>query len=272
MGPAPIVVTGGTGTLGRAVVSELERRGRRVRVLSRSPAPGALPAGREWATADLLEGESADIGRAVSGSETVIHCATTLNGPRDVTVAQQMIAACAAAGVRHFVLVSIVGIDRIPLSYYRGKLEVERLVAASGVPATIQRATQFHDLVRSLFARLARLPILLVPDMNFQSVDVADVAARLADVACRGPQGRVADFGGPRIDCSVDMAREFVATSGLRRRVVPLRVPRFLQQGAVRALADGANLVGDDAPRGTTTFADHLAAHPDPAAREYRDA
>lgn len=272
MGAAPIVVTGGTGTLGRAVVSELEGRGHRVRVLSRSPAPDSTPAGRQWARADLLEGDSADVARAFSGAETVVHCATTLNGPKDVTVAQQVLAACAAAGVRHFVLVSIVGIDRIPLAYYRGKLEIERLVAVSGIPATIQRATQFHDLVRAIFARLARLPVLFVPDMFFQSVDVADVAARLADVACRGPQGRVADFGGPRVDCSVDMARAFVAASGLRRRVVPLRVPRLLQRGAVRALADGANLVGDDAPHGTTTFADHLAAHPDPAAREYRDA
>ncbi|GHD05002.1 SDR family oxidoreductase [Zhihengliuella salsuginis] len=272
MGSAPIVVTGGTGTLGRAVVSEIERRGHRVRVLSRSPTPPSLPAGREWASADLLTGDSADVARAFAGAETVVHCATTLNGDRDVTVAQQVLAACAAAGVRHFVLVSIVGIDRIPLAYYRGKLEVERLVAASGVPATIQRATQFHDLVRALFAQLSRLPVLFVPDVNFQSVDVADVAARLADVACRGPQGRVADVGGPRVDCSLDMARAFVAASGLRRKIAPVRLPRFLQRGAVRAIADGGNLVDDGAPRGTTTFADYLSAHPAPAAREYRNA
>src|SRR5690348_7625306 len=104
----PILVTGGTGTLGRAVVERLRTAGVPVRVLSRRPGP-------DHVVADLLTGPP-----RLSDVHTVLHLASTLRGGRDVTATQNLVTA--VAGVRHLVFVSIVGIDRIPLGYYKGKL------------------------------------------------------------------------------------------------------------------------------------------------------
>src|SRR5262245_58912794 len=126
------LVTGGTGTLGRAVVARLDSP----RVLSRRPGPDRM-------VGDLATG--AGLAAALSEVDTVIHCATSA-GKNDVTHAQRLIEA-ATASRPHIVYVSIVGIDEIPLGYYRTKLAVERLLAESGLPYTVLRATQFHDLI-----------------------------------------------------------------------------------------------------------------------------
>jgi uncharacterized protein YbjT (DUF2867 family) len=167
------------------------------------------------------------------------------------------------------VYVSIVGVDRVPLGYYQAKHRTEQLLADSGLPYTIQRATQFHALVRTLFAGAARLPALPVPKIRIQPVDVRDVATRLVALAAGEPAGRVDDFGGPEIHDAADLARAVLAAIGgarRQRRIVPVRLP-----GAVfRAYAGGGNLAPDHAG-GSITFADYLAGRADPAALRYRD-
>jgi uncharacterized protein YbjT (DUF2867 family) len=239
----PILVTGGTGTLGRAVVAALsgpEPSGAGVRVLSRRPGPGRV-------VGDLVTGQGLEA--ALDGAHTVLHLATTLRGGRDVIATRNLVAA--AGDVRHLVFVSIVGIDRIPIGYYRGKLAAERLVA--GVPHTILRATQFHDLVRALLGGAARLPVLPVPAIRAQPVDVRDVAARLVELAGDEPRGRAPDFGGPEIRPLRELAAEYLAATHRRRPLVPVRLPGR----AFRGYRDGANLVPGNAA-GTITFARFL--------------
>lgn len=151
-----VLVTGGTGTLGRAVVQRLldaAPAGARltdgrpaVRVLSRRSRSAADDRPYDWATGDLRSGEGIDA--AVTGADVVIHCATTL-GRGDVEATRRLTDAVARQpdGSPHLVHISIVGIDRIPLGYYRAKLEAERIIESSQVPWTILRATQFHDLI-----------------------------------------------------------------------------------------------------------------------------
>lgn len=230
-----ILVTGGTGTLGRAVVARLGS----ARVLSRRPAPNRV-------VGDLRTG--AGLSAALSEVDTVIHCATSLR-KHDVTHARRLVEACAASRP-HIVYVSIVGIEEIPLPYYRAKLAVERLLAGSGLPLTVLRATQFHDLILRLFTVQRWSPALFVPaGARFQPVDVADVAERLVSLAAGAPAGRVADFGGPQVRPIRELARAYL---GARRRpIVPVRVP-----GAVlRGYRTGANL-GPAA--GTVTFEQFL--------------
>jgi uncharacterized protein YbjT (DUF2867 family) len=152
----PILVTGGGGTLGRAVVRRLFDLGQPVRGLTRQ---GSRPGPAAWFTVDLTTG--AGLERAVEGTSAVIHCASDPRRPKhDVEGTARLIEVVRRGGVSHLVYISIVGVDRVPVGYYRAKLRVERLVEDSGLPWTILRATQFHDLVLGVLRRLARLPVL----------------------------------------------------------------------------------------------------------------
>ncbi len=92
--------------------------------------------------------------------DTIVHCATT-NGRGDVAATRHLIESARASGARHLVYVSIVGVDRLPFGHYRAKLETERLIESSGLPWTILRTTQFHDLILWLTTVQRRLPVTL---------------------------------------------------------------------------------------------------------------
>src|SRR5690606_42019410 len=126
------------------------------------------------------------------------------------------------AGVGHLVLISIVGIDRIPLPCYRQRLEIERLLIGSG---TIQRATQFHSLIDRMCSVQKRLPVLLAPRLSFQPIDVTDVADRLTDLASGEPAGRAPDIGGPEVPRAGGLARQGQKASGSRNPLVQGSLP-----------------------------------------------
>jgi uncharacterized protein YbjT (DUF2867 family) len=269
-----ILVTGGTGALGRVVVRRLLDAGQPVRVMSRRARPedagerygwGADEAGRPcgWATADLRTGQGA--AEAVAGADVIVHCATDVR--REVEVAGAVVgAAKATEGTGpHLVYVSIVGVDRVPYAYYRRKLAAERLIEQSGLPYSILRATQFHDLVRVVFAVAAKSPVMPVPATRCQPVDVREVAARLTELALGDPVGRAPDFGGPRVRDPRDLAGAYLAAAGQRRAVVPVRLP-----GTVfRAFREGGHLAPDQAV-GEIGFEQYLAEHPAPRSTSYR--
>jgi uncharacterized protein YbjT (DUF2867 family) len=218
---ATILVTGATGTLGRQLVPRLLAAGHQVRALSRHPnRPEA--AGVEWLVADLRKGIG--LAAAVSGSDVIVHCASAQRG--DLQAARQLVDAARGAGTPHVVYISIVGVDRVPLGYYKTKLAVEQLLSESGLPLTILRATQFHDLVLTMFTAQRRLPVLMVPSRtSVQPVDAGEVAERLAELAGAQPAGRVDDFGGPEELDGVDLARRYLRAFGRRRLVLPVRIP-----------------------------------------------
>ena len=241
-----ILVTGGTGTLGSALVRRLREAEQEVTALSRRPGPGR-------AVGDLRTRRGVE--SAVSGSDVVVHCATTNSG-KDVEITRNLVECSGRASRPHLIYISIVGIDRVPLSYYRAKLEAERLVIESGSPWTILRTTQFHDLIAKISSLQSRSPLVAaLSGVRFQPIAVDDVAARLAELACGEPAGRVADMGGPEIRDHEDLTRAYFDARGLRRRVVGLRPP-----GAVfRALRSGANLAPEQAV-GRGTFEEFLSA------------
>ncbi|MCT7657402.1 SDR family oxidoreductase [Mycobacterium deserti] len=247
-----VLVTGATGTLGRQVVGAATAAGHRVRALSRKEHIGYT--GVHWHRADLLADEG--VSAAVEGVDVIVHCATQGTGDKDVTSMNNLVAAARGAGVGHIVHVSIVGIEQIPLPYYRTKLRVEQVLAASGVGHTVLRATQFHDLVETSFAVQRFSPVLWsLRGVRFQPIDTRDVAARLVELLDNGPAGRAPDIGGPAVHTHADLARMYLAARGGRRKVVPLSLPGRIIAG----YRTGANLVPDN-PVGTIGFADHLAA------------
>jgi uncharacterized protein YbjT (DUF2867 family) len=240
------LVTGATGTLGTPTATRLCAAGHHVRALSRRSGPGLT-------TGDLLTG--AGLREALDGVDTVLHLATGPRGRGDVEKTRTLLQAAGGAGVRHLVLVSIVGIDDIPLPYYRDKVAVERLVRESGLGYSILRATQFHSLVEALLTTQRRFPIVLAPSFPLQPIAVEEVADRLVELAGAAPAGRVADIGGPEQRSVPDLARLWARATGTRRPVVPLSLPGKLF-AAYRA---GSALVPGPA-YGRRTFADHLAA------------
>ncbi len=251
---ARVVVTGGTGELGRAVVARLLAEGQAVRVLSRRANPG-VPPGVGVVRGDLTSGTG--VTAAVAGIDIVVHCASNGRRSGDVEGTRRLIAAAAEAGVRHLAYISIVGVDRNPFPYYRAKLEAEGMVEAGDMPWTILRATQFHGLLLRVLRAQDRLPALLVPrDVRFQPVDSGEVAARLADLAIGRPAGRASDMGGPEVRPAEDVARAYLAAAGRRRPLLRVSIP-----GAVgRAFRDGAQLAPGRAD-GTITWDDYLRRH-----------
>jgi len=254
-GPEPamtaILVTGSTGTLGRALVPRLTEAGHEVRAFSRRPRPPSTPP-QTWATGDLRANVGLD--EALAGIEVVVHCASAQRG--DQVAAQNLIAAARQAGAPHLVYISIAGVDRVPVGYYGAKVAVERLIEDSGLPWTILRATQFHELILRGCELLARLPVLLVPAAtSFQPVSAGEVAGRLACLAGQPPAGRVPDMGGPQVRTSRDLAGRYLRASGRHRPVLPVWLPGRAFAGYRR----GGHLAPGH-PTGTVTFDEFLAA------------
>ena len=253
-----ILVTGGTGTLGRLVVPRLREAGREVRVLSRQRREDA--GGIAFVTGDLATGEG--IEAAVQGVGVIVHCAGSTKGDEDK--ARSLVQAASRAGTPHLVHISVVGADRIPVvsgidramfGYYASKVAAERVVAESGLPWTTLRATQFHDLLLMVARQMAKLPVMPAPaGFRFQPIDAGEVADRLVELALGTPAGLVPDIAGPRVYGMAELLRAYLRARGKPRLIVPVRLPGK----AARAFRYGANLAPDRAV-GRRTWEEFLA-------------
>ncbi|MBX3090884.1 MAG: NmrA family NAD(P)-binding protein [Cryobacterium sp.] len=236
-----VLVTGATGTLGTPTARTVKDAGYRVRALSRKSGDGLT-------TGDLLTGEG--IPEAIEDVDTVVHLAT---GSRDVEQAKAAIDACRDAGIAHFVLISIVGIESIPLGYYKGKVEIEKYLEKSRVPFSIVRATQFHQFVDGIFSAQRFLPLIVAPKFSFQPISTDDVATRLVELVGSAPAGRVADIGGPESLTATELAQKWKNSNGSRRAIWTANMPGKI----VKGYAAGHNLV-PGRPYGTSTFDEFL--------------
>ncbi|QNE22754.1 NAD(P)H-binding protein [Kribbella qitaiheensis] len=261
-----ILVTGGTSPAGRPTVANLCSAGHPVRVLSRKPGSEQAAAsatgdahqrvgddrsGFRLLSGDLTTGEG--IAAAVEGVDIVVHLATS-RGHADIQQAEHLIDHARAAGVGHLIYLSIVGVDQIPMPYYRDKLAVEQLITDSPIPHTILRATQFYNLVDEILTAQRFLPALLAPSIPLQPISVDDVAERLVELASGAPAGRVADLGGPERLAVPAMARAWKRARGSRRPILPIRLPGK----AFRDFATGAAMPETVLPS-NRSFDDYLS-------------
>jgi uncharacterized protein YbjT (DUF2867 family) len=255
---SPILVTGGTGTLGRLFVPLVRDAGCPVRVLSRRPREPRD--GVEFVTGDLGTGQGIDA--AIAGAETIVHLAGSAKG--DADKARNLVRAASRAKAQHLIYISVVGADRIPVAsgvdramfgYFAGKRAGERIVEDSGIPWTTLRATQFHDLVLTVARAMAKLPVLPVPSgFRAQPVDAGEVAARLVELTVDKPAGLVPDIAGPRVYAMDELIRSYLHAIHRRRAIIPVRLPGR----AARAFRTGANLAPDRAV-GRRTWEEFLA-------------
>jgi uncharacterized protein YbjT (DUF2867 family) len=262
---ARVLVTGGTGTLGSVLVRQLVGRGHEVRSFSRhDPAPSAptgtapassattdsAPAGSVHLRGDVSSGVG--LAEAIDGVDTVVHTATSprMSAAVEVNGTANVVAEAKRVGA-HVIYISIVGVDTMRFGYYRSKHEAEKVVESGGARWTIQRATQFHDLL-DRFLGWHLFPV--TAHLRFQPVDTGDVSVRLADLVEAGPSGRAEDMGGPAVVPLRQLAAARRRITGSATLLVP--VPAV---GVLREYDQGRHLCPDH-PVGRLTWEEWLEA------------
>jgi uncharacterized protein YbjT (DUF2867 family) len=240
-----ILLTGGTGRLGRHVAETLRSRSLEHRILSRKPGDGHV-------VADLDTGDG--IAAALEGVDTVVHLATSRS--KDIGQTRRLLDAMAAtAPTAHLIFVSIVGVDRIPFAYYRDKVASEQAIEASGVPFTIIRVTQFHGFVTEALDAQRRLPVTLGLPVSAQTIHMPEVAQRLLELVEAGPSGRVADLGGPEQLTFREYTELWQRKRGIRRPIWALHLPGRI----VAAFRAGHHMSGLPGA-GRVTYREYLEA------------
>jgi uncharacterized protein YbjT (DUF2867 family) len=243
-----IAVAGATGRIGRLTIIALERAGHQTVPISRATGVDAYAGS---GLADALHDADALIDVTNNPSQDRAEIVDFFG-----TVTKNLLAAEEKAGVRHHVLLSIVGLDhgtRVP--HYAGKREQERLVADGPVPWTIVRATQFLDFAAMVAGWTQKDGTATIAPLLVQPIAQADVGAILADVATGAPLHGRLDIAGPETQDLVDMARRTFAARGQDIRLIPTWRGAFGPDMAGEVL-----LPGDDARLAPTTFDAWLAA------------
>jgi uncharacterized protein YbjT (DUF2867 family) len=235
-----VAVAGGTGVVGRLVVSALQEQGHQSTVLARSAA------------VDVLAGDG--LAAALDRVDAVVDVTNVVTVRRSTavrffeTATRQLLDAGTRAGVRHHVVLSIVGIDGVDYGYYEGKRRQERLALDGDLPVSVLRSTQFHEFAGQVLRRLG--PVAVVPRIRVQPVAASEVGRALAELAVSEPVGRAPDLGGPEVHELPDLARRLVRARGSRGVVAAVRVPGE----AGRRMATGALLPEPGTRLGTVTF------------------
>jgi uncharacterized protein YbjT (DUF2867 family) len=207
-----IVVIGGTGLIGSKTVVILRQSGHEV--VAASPKSGV----------NTITGEG--LKEAMAGAQVVIDLANSPSFEDKAvleffeTSGRNLLAAEAAAGVRHHVALSIVAIDRTDNGYFRAKLAQEKLIEASGIPYTIIRATQFMEFLGGIADSSADGNIVKLPPILFQPIAADDVAASVADVALAAPRGGIVEIAGPERAPFNEIVARYLKAVGDPRQVV----------------------------------------------------
>lgn len=243
-----IVVIGGTGLIGSKLVKDLRERGHEA--VAAAPSTGVNSITREGLAA------------VMDGADVVVDVANAPSWEDQAvleffqTATRNLLAAEAAAGVRHHVALSIVGCERLPENgYFRAKVAQEALIKASAIPYTLLRATQFFEFVGGI-AQAATVgdEVQLSPAL-IQPMASVDVAAALVDVVLATPANGTLEVAGPEAMPLDELVRRFLRLTGDTRKVVPDVHARYF--GA--ELDDRSLTPGSGARLGRVHFEDWLA-------------
>lgn len=256
-----ILVAGGTGALGSAVVERLKSDDRHVRVLSQRASPANLDPSYQWAQADVVTGVG--LQEALRDVDIIVNCIGNAQDAykTDVLGVKRLAEMAKDAGVKHFFHISIVGIEQIELQYYRYKVQAEAVVIESGVPYSIQRLTQFHTLLDHMMTSMrvedtvCTLPI--AGTAQFQPIDTRDVAAYISPLLFSEFAGRLPDVGGPQILHISEIARVFHMAQGITGAILVDPETGFFPSTAVDGFMQGLNTVPDNR-HGQITWSDYI--------------
>lgn len=250
-----VVVIGGSGLIGKKVVRDLRQRGHEV--VAASPSSGV----------NTVTGEG--LAQALAGAQVVVDVSNAPNWEDSAVLAffetsgRNLMAAEAAAGVGHYVALSVVGTDRLLASgYFRAKLAQEKLIKASPIPYTIVRATQFFEFVGAIAQLATEGQTVRLPPVLMQPMAADEVAAAMADVALAEPLDGTVEVAGPELIRQDDLVRRFLNATGDTRTVIT--DPQALYYGI--AVNDQSLTPGDHPRLGSTRFEDWLSHNAEPVA------
>lgn len=264
-----VLLTGGTGQLGKMLLNNLGLQHFTIDVLTRRKEP-ASNSGIGYINADLTDG--AGLNSALTHDyDVVVHCASH---PResdmvDVEGTRNLLKAVGNRNVKNFIYVSIVGIDKAAYGYYQNKLRAEELIIKSGIPYTILRITQFHDFVlnRILNAGHENEVIVIPAGLKFQSIDLADVCKRINQLIQGGAGNSIQQIGGPEILEIETIVQEYQKIFKPAKRIQFTTNLNDFQ----RLFTTGINLCPDH-KWGTVSWGDYLSSLSltQPSAKEHR--
>ncbi|WP_459546594.1 SDR family oxidoreductase [Nocardia sp. X0981] len=238
-------VVGGTGRIGSQVVQQLTAAGHEA--VAAAPSTGV----------DLISGEGLD--RAVAGAEVVIDLANSPTFDEASleffrTSMDNLLAAGARAGVRHQVLLSIVGVDQVPqLDYYRAKALQEELLRNGPTPYSIVRATQFFEFIDAVLSWTSEEDTVRLPATPLQPMAAADVVAAVVEVATGAPLQGIRNVAGPEVYALDDLGRITLAARHDDRIVVTDETA-----GMFAAVTGDVLTAGPDAHLASTHYRDWL--------------
>ncbi len=207
-----IVIIGGTGLIGSKTTAILRQGGHEV--IAAAPNTGV----------NTITGEG--LKEALTGAQVVIDLANSPSFEDKAvleffeTSGRNLLAAETAAGVRHHVALSIVGIDRSDNGYFRAKVAQEKLIVASGVPYTIIRSTQFLEFLRGIADSGTEGNKVRIATGMFQPIAADDVAANVADVAIAAPRNGIVEIAGPERAPFNEIVARYLKAVGDPREVV----------------------------------------------------
>jgi uncharacterized protein YbjT (DUF2867 family) len=239
-----IVIIGGTGLIGSKLVDLLRKRGQEV--LAASPNSGV----------NSITGEG--LSEALAGAQVVVDVANSPSFEDSAvlkffeTSSRNLIDAGKAAGVRHYVALSVVGADRLPESgYLRAKVAQENLIKASGLPYSILRSTQFFEFVNRIADTATEGNTVRLPTAFVQPIVSDEVVAALADVVMGTPVNGTVEVAGPEKVRLDDLVRRALYTNNDVRQVKGDAHARYFGT----ELGDESLVPATAAPRlGTTRF------------------
>jgi uncharacterized protein YbjT (DUF2867 family) len=241
-----IVVIGGTGLIGSQVVEKLTTSGHEA--VAAAPSTGV----------DLITGDGLD--QALAGAEVVVNVA---NSPTfdEASLAffrtsmTNLLAAGERAGVRHQVILSIVGVDQVPqLDYYRAKALQEELLRHGRTPYSIVRATQFFEFMDAAMSWTSDSDTVRLPATRIQPMAAADVADAVVEVALGAPLQGIRNVAGPEVFALVELGRITLTAQHDDRTVLTDD-----QAGMFAAITGDVLIAGPDADLAPTRFQDWLA-------------
>lgn len=226
-----ILVIGGSGVLGSAVVNTLQTEhipfltGSRNHVKKDSYSTVNQSTEVPWTRVDLVMGVG--LAEALAGVDTVLHLASAPGkiGREfyETVITRNLLNALKRSDVNHLIYSSIVGVDKVPYSYYRAKFEAEELIQTGQTPYTILRATQFHDLIDFAISKLMSLPVGFIPkNLIDQPIDVNAVGSELCRLTQAGPQQRILNLGGPQVLDAGTLTRIWMKYRNVSKPIIPL--------------------------------------------------
>lgn len=242
-----IVVIGGTGLIGSKLVTQLREHGQEV--LAASPSSGVNSITGEG-LAEALEGAAAvvDVTNSPSWEDAAVMKFFE-------TSTRNLLAYGKTAGVRHHVILSVVGTDRLLESgFFRAKLSQENLVKASAIPYTVVRATQFFEFAKSIADLSTQGNQVHLPSVLFQPMAADDVASALRGIAVSTPANGMVEIGGPEKFRLDELIRRDLAARHDPREVVADSHARYYGI----AVSERSLVPNDDARLGATRFEDWL--------------